>query len=261
MNRALFALTLTTALAASPTLASPNRPWKQQGSDDTIARRFAPLKGMRRIDVSAGGFGEFLRGLPLLPVGSRVKLFNGQDKPNQSVHEAVVDIDVGGRDLQQCADAVMRLYGEWAWSRQRANAMCFRAASGKNMCFGGGTYPTFRSWMNQVFTYANTGSLRAQMRKVEDPLHAMPGDVYIVGASGGMPFGHAVLVVDAADDARGQRHLLLAQSYMPAQSIHVLKNVDHPELGAWFGARADGGMRTPQWLFGPGSLYRFAGGS
>ncbi|WP_369073809.1 DUF4846 domain-containing protein [Hymenobacter lapidarius] len=28
--------------------------------------------------------------------------------------------------------------------------------------------------------------------------------------------------------------LLLAQSYMPAQSIHVLKNLDKPRLGAWF---------------------------
>lgn len=35
-------------------------------------------------------------------------LYNGSQKPNQSVHYAVFDIDVGKEDLQQCADAVMR---------------------------------------------------------------------------------------------------------------------------------------------------------
>jgi hypothetical protein len=38
-----------------------------------------------------------------------VLLYNGAPKFRQDVHAAVIDIDVGTRDLQQCADATMRL--------------------------------------------------------------------------------------------------------------------------------------------------------
>ena len=45
------------------------------------------------------------------------------------------------------------------------------------------------------------------------------GDIFI---RGGFP-GHAVLVVDMAiHPVSGQKAVLLAQSYMPAQDIHIL---------------------------------------
>ena len=56
-----------------------------------------------------------------------------------------------------------------------------------------------------------------------------PGDLLI---HGGQP-GHAVLVVDVAENSvTHQKFMLLAQSYMPAQSIHLLRNIDDPKLGA-----------------------------
>ncbi|MEJ7666645.1 MAG: DUF4846 domain-containing protein [Hymenobacter sp.] len=81
-----------------------------------------------------------------------------------------------------------------------------------------------------MFGYAGTLSLSREVRPV--PLaKSEPGDVLV---HGGRP-GHAVLVADVATNPRtGQRYLLLAQSYMPAQNIHLLRNVDQPALGAWF---------------------------
>lgn len=58
--------------------------------------------------LSEGSFAEYLRNLPLKPHGTKVKYYNGEEKPND-VYVAVIDIDVGTRDLQQCADAVIRL--------------------------------------------------------------------------------------------------------------------------------------------------------
>ena len=50
---------------------------------------------------------------------------------------------------------------------------------------------------------------------------------------------------------------LLAQSYMPAQEVQVLKNpieTDSP----WYAARRSGPLMTPEWPFEHGDLRRFA---
>jgi hypothetical protein len=53
--------------------------------------------------------------------------------------------------------------------------------------------------------------------------------------------------------------LLLAQSYMPAQSIHVLRNIEVPALGAWFAVPgpAEAEFDTPEWTFSRAELKRF----
>jgi hypothetical protein len=76
--------------------------------DDTIATRFAPPPASRRLAVPDGSFAAWLRGLPLRAGRPPVHLFDGRLKADQSVHLAVVDLDVGARDLQQSADVVER---------------------------------------------------------------------------------------------------------------------------------------------------------
>src|SRR6476659_4017926 len=93
--------------------------WLGHPPGETIEARFAPPPGATRVAVAAGSFGAWLRGLPLLAPGAPVHLFDGSIKPRQDVHAAVVDLDVGARDLQQCADAVMRLRAEFAYANAR----------------------------------------------------------------------------------------------------------------------------------------------
>ena len=51
----------------------------------------------------------------------RIFLYNGDLKNRQDVHQAVINIDAGGKeDLQQCADAVMRMKAEYHFSRKEA---------------------------------------------------------------------------------------------------------------------------------------------
>lgn len=252
----VFLIAASGAMLASVS-AKATPAWPVKGGTGAIGTRFELPQGAQRLAAPPGSFAQFLRQLPLRPPATPVLLFNGQSKRNQEVHAAVLDIDTGTRDLQQCADAVMRLRGEFLWSQARSQQACFVSAAGKKLQFGGGGYPAFRRWMDTVFTWANTGSLRKQMVPVKEPAKAEPGDVFIVGAGGGLPFGHAVLVLDVAQDSAGQRWLLLGQSYMPAQDIHVLKNTAQPRHGVWFAARADGAMDTPEWTFPAGSLRRF----
>ncbi|QIX63103.1 hypothetical protein FY528_20060 [Hymenobacter lutimineralis] len=254
--------------------------WLEAGRynpSQTLGARFAPPQGYQRVTVAPGTFGAWLRHLPLLPGKPLVKLHNGQLKNRQDVHAAVLDLDVGKQDLQQCADAVIRLRAEYQFSRQ-PDQIHFHLTSGDDIRFqdwysGTGfrvagdavqpaprpaeapTHTSLRRYLDQIFTYAGTLSLSRELRTT--PLaQVQPGDVLI---HGGSP-GHAVLVLDVAvQPSTGRRVALLAQSYMPAQQMHVLENRwDNTGLGAWFlldpAARK---VSTPEWTFDREELGRF----
>ena len=107
-------------------LAAPQYAWKPaQSGADTLQQRFAPPDGFQRSPVTPGSWGEWLRGLELKPEGSPVLTFKGDKKWRQDVHAAIIDIDVGDRDLQQCADAIMRLRAEWLFASGRRGDIAF----------------------------------------------------------------------------------------------------------------------------------------
>ncbi|QJX48301.1 DUF4846 domain-containing protein [Hymenobacter taeanensis] len=253
--------------------------WLPQGKYDakqSLVARFPAPAGYERVQVAPGSFGGWLRHLPLLPAGTPVHLYTGQLKHRQDVHAAVLNLDTGTRDLQQCADAVIRLRGEYQFS-QDADQVHFHLTSGHDIRFQdwysgrtfrvvgddvepatkpmeAPTHPVFRRYLDQIFTYAGTLSLSRELMAV--PLsQVLPGDVLI---RGGSP-GHAVLVLDVAVQAgTGRRKALLAQSYMPAQQVHVLKAGPQASSGAWFSldpSREQ--VFTPEWTFRRDELKRF----
>ena len=267
------------APAPLPRTQNPRYPWQPTTSAvaSPLATRFVPPRGCQRVAVPPGSWGEWLRYLPLKPAGTQARLYNGQLKNPQNVVAAVVDIDVPPQDLQQCADAVIRLRAEYGFSHD-PNKVHFHLTTGYDFWFSdfvaGRTFrvvneavlPATRSaeapthaalarYLVPTFGYAGTLSLSRELRPV--PLaQVQPGDVLI---HGGAP-GHAVLVVDVAlNPASHQQYVLLAQSYMPAQSIHVLRNVDAPGLGAWFAVPgpAEAEFDTPEWTFARAELKRF----
>jgi hypothetical protein len=173
-----------------------------------------------------------------------VHLYDGSDKPRQDVHAAVVDLDVAPRDLQQCADAVMRLWAEYRYSRGATVVFHPDPGRPRKLAFDARTRDrrAFSRWLVRVFAEAGSASLAAELRPVRDAV--APGDVLV---QGGYP-GHAVLVLDVAVDGEGRRWLLLGQSYMPAQQFHVLRNP--ASASPWYDAAALGspaGLSTPEW--------------
>ncbi|RYY88721.1 MAG: hypothetical protein EOO15_08210 [Chitinophagaceae bacterium] len=250
-------LFLVTSLLYKPVAAPPG---------NTIETRFTPPHGFVRKAATAGSFAAYLRGLPLKPAGAKVHYYNGGIK-DADVYHAVVDLDVGSRDLQQCADAVMRLRAEWLWAINRKEEITFRFSDGfradysrwrtgarigirgdrafwKNGSAADDSYRSFRQYLDVVFTYAGTLSLSASLKS--RPLAELSiGDVFI---RGGSP-GHAVIVVDVVENARGEKRFLLAQSYMPAQEIHVLKNDANRDGNPWYSNRFGAVLETPEWDF------------
>jgi len=98
-------------------------PWLSQASGtETLASRISAPPGFERESVTPGSFEDWLRNLPLKKGRPPVQLYNGRPKANQNAHAAVVDIDTGNKDLQQCADAVIRLRAEYLYSSTRSPA-------------------------------------------------------------------------------------------------------------------------------------------
>lgn len=257
---AVTALTIVPLSAVVPSAMAETYAWRAAGQppivqSDTLAARIAPPSGFTRTPAQSGSFAAWLRGLPMKPTGTPVLLFTGTAKARQDVHVGVIDIDVGKRDLQQCADAIMRLRAEWLWSQGRRDAIAFNDTDGKRRAFastGKSDYASFRKYMDLVFAYAGTYSLDREMKPVPAAEIAI-GDVFI---KGGFP-GHAVLVVDIAINAAGEQRFLLVQSYMPAQEMHVLKNPASRDGSPWFATPVTFPFATPEWVFPAGSLKRF----
>lgn len=256
-------------------IADSNYPWPKKNKYEAIESKISTPSGFRRIPAEKNSFGFWLRCLPVRTDRSFVWLYNGLPKINQFVHHAVLEIDVGNTDLQQCADAVIRLRAEYLRSRGCESAIAFRFTSGdlaawKQWRAGerpivrgnkvswektakiDDSYANFRQYLNVVFTYAGTISLSKELMPVKDPSKVEIGDVFI---QGGSP-GHAVLVVDVAANDSGERIFLLAQSYMPAQDAHILKN-PRSDISPWYQARSGGELITPEWTFRYQDLKRF----
>ena len=245
-----------------------------------LDQRFAPPPGFVRAPAAVDSFASWLRGLPLKPEGASVLLHTGAPKGRQDVHAAVIDIDTGTRDLQQCADAVMRLYAEWQFARGDIGRIAFNdTGQGRPMAFSrwaagerpratgpalewakraaaDASYASFRRYMDTVFAWAGTHSLERELVVVADGRVEI-GDVLI---KGGFP-GHAVLVADVVEHSgTGARRFLLIQSFMPAQDMHVLKGVAAAEASPWYTLEAGKPLITPEWTFPPGSLRRWRAG-
>jgi hypothetical protein len=166
-------------------------------------------------------------------------------------------MDVGKRDLQQCADAVMRLRAEYLYAADRERDICFRSVQRKKLRWRGGGFASFRKYLDKVFGIANSASLMREMIPVEAGQTPEIGDVLIEPATSGR-YGHAVMLMDAAANTAGERVFLLSQSYMPAQESHILKNLREPDIAPWYRIEPTAAIRTPEWGFPESSLRRFA---
>jgi hypothetical protein len=272
------AVLLVLLFAAAPALAGAPYPWRSRvASGNSLRERLRPPRGYEFEETRAGSFAEWLSRLPLKPGRPPVYLYDGRRKSNQSVHAAVLDLDVGREDLQQCADSVIRLRAEYLYSRRRTGALHFNFTSGARADFSrwaegyrptivgsrvswqktaepDASYASFRAYLRLVFAYAGTASLARELTPVSDPRRLRAGDVFITPGSP----GHVVLVVATCVNARGRRLFLLAQGYMPAQDMHVLKNPLSPGLSPWYEIPSGDRLVTPEWTFRVGDLRRFA---
>lgn len=264
MNRIaflLFASIMLTACGAKSSdkpLQVKNEPVKAATPDNLVGCIPAPA-GYKRVAVTEGSFAYFLRNLPLKPANSDLHYYNGQVK-TAKYGGAIVNMDFGKNANEQCADAIIFLRASYLWQTKQFDKIHFRFTNGFKAEYSKWakgyrirncnswiktqkedySYKTFRNYLNIVFQYAGTASLSKELTPIGRcwTKDIQAGDVVI---KGGFP-GHAEIVVDVAENDKGDRKVLLAQSFMPAQEIEIF-----PE---WLSASKDGRrLDTPSWTF------------
>jgi len=220
--------------------------------------------------VTAGSYAHWLRHLPLRKPGTPVRDHRGAPlAASTAVAAAVVDLDVGKRDLQQCVDTLIRLRAEYLWYKKRPHRARFR--------YAGGRYFGWAQWARGIRPKRRGGRIvyekrayaslsRRNFRRYLTFLFAMTGTMHHVGEprvpfarlSAGHFFiqppprpgalGHAVVILDVAREVggRGRLRALLAEGFTPAQSFHVLQR-NTTGGGAWFALDPSQPVQTPLW--------------
>jgi len=202
-------------------------------------------EGFERTKVDSNSFAGWLRSVQLKE-DKTVYLFDGRLKNNQRAQFAVLDISVPHKDLQQCADAVMRLRAEYLFAEKKFDAINFTDNAHTAYSFHAPyTKENFMLYLERVFGMCGSASLSKQLKPVTDFSTIQPGDVII---RGGFP-GHAVIVMDVAQNAAGKKIFMIAQSYMPAQDIHLLVNPSNESLSPWYEVGEAEKIITPEYLF------------
>ena len=217
-------------------------------------------EGYERVSVDQHSFAGYLRSLPLRK-NKTVYLYNRQPKLNQSLHYAVIDISTGDKDLQQCADAIMRLRAEYFYERNLYDSILFpkdghTVYQFSHVCKPGNTDSRnlFMHFMETVFINCGTYTLDQQLKSVKDFSSIQMGDVLI---KAGAP-GHAEVVIDmAVQKQTGKKIYLLAQGYMPAQDIHILLNLQNTKMGPWYEVDSKNEIITASWIFTKNQLKRW----
>lgn len=238
---------------------------------NTINSRFKTPEGFSRIVPPQKSFGEFLQNYKIKPEGTPVHLFNGKIKQNK-VWAAVLDMPIIEKDLIQCADAIIKLRAEYFYEKGEYENIIFTLTNGMVVPYRkyiegyrikvagnksewvktdkkGESRKIFEEYLEFIYTYCGTASL--QKDTVKGELNNIEiGDIFL---EAGSP-GHAVIVVDLAQNEKGEKIMLLAQSYMPSQEMHILKSGE--EFSPWYKVE-DTELKTAEWIFPKGSLRKW----
>lgn len=249
--------------------------WLNSPVSGTLLERYPTPDGYSRTSVTEGSFAAFLRHLPMKPKASVLRYYSGKRVLFAPYAAGIIDLDIGKRDLQQCADTLIRLYSEYQLSKGRHQQLAFDFTSGDSYSYQDylqGKRPliqgrkvawkntqaqnhsriSFGKWLDIIFMYAGTASLHRDLEKVQHT-DLEVGDLFI---SPGFP-GHTVMVADIVVNTRGHKKLLLIEGFTPAMNAHVVQHVPSIIGGVWFDFESDGTLKTPVWDFSSSEIRRF----
>ena len=244
---------------------------------NTVRERFPAPNGYEYSTAGPSSFAEYIESFPLKTYGSPILKYDGTEIATQHLHEAIFDIDTGTKDLQQCADALIRLRAEYLFELKKYDEIKFHFSSGDLMtwndykngtrAFVNGNSVQFRKtekfddsrenlrkYLDLIFTYAGTISLNNETKPVLKTRDLKTGDILITAGSP----GHIVFIAGVSENQKGEKLFLLAEGFTPAQSIHLLKNPFDKEISPWYDLDVKAAeTKTARYYFKPNNFRSF----
>ena len=218
----------------------------------------------------ANSWQYFLQHLPI--VDQPILDYKGRPIDYQQKHVGIVPYDVGATDLQQCADALMRLRAEYLFQQKRYDEIGFHFVSGdyyswNAYCNGLRPVPkgrgikfitashsqknheSLRHYLDIVYNYASTISLAKEL----EPANRFEIGTVVIHA--GSP-GHCFIIIDEIRNNKVDTVYKLLEGYTPAQSIYVLRNLSVPGISPWHKLKM-GVIETASYRFDNYKLVKF----
>ncbi|WP_292008291.1 DUF4846 domain-containing protein [Chryseobacterium sp.] len=244
---------------------------------NTVRERFSPPENYEWVEEKPNSFGTFIENFPLKTYGSKILKYDGTPIAIQHLHEAIFDIDTGNRDLQQCADAVIRLRAEYLYKNKRFDEIAFHFTSGdlvkwndykkgirpvvsgnsvrfRQTASFDDSYSGFRSYLDLIFNYAGTISLNKETMPVAHTSDLKTGDILITPGSP----GHVVFIAGTCMNKENKKLFLLAEGFTPAQSIHLLSNPFQKNISPWYELDINSPeTKTARYFFKPTNFRNF----
>lgn len=242
----------------------------------TLSTRVLIPEGFTRVNYPEGSFQKYIQDYTLLPFQAKIINYDGNEYMYQSGHIGILNIPVPSNGLQQCADALIRIRAEYLWDTHQKDKIGFNFTSG-HYCswlqYAEGYRPkingskvvfqktaqanhskaNFYKYLDLIYMYAGTQSLYDELSTVHTIEAIEVGDMLI---NPGSP-GHVVLIADIATNAEGKKLFILAQGNTPAQSVHILKNLNNSGISPWYELELDAYLEIPTYYFNKTQFIRF----
>jgi len=241
----------------------------------TISTRVNVPKDYKRVDYVKGSFEDYLRNYKLKTFGSKIINYDNTNYFWQGGHIGILEIPVPTNGLQQCADALIRIRSEYLWDSDRKDDIGFNFTSG-HYCswskYAEGYRPkikgnkvtfhktaiqnhseeNFYKYLNLIYMYSGTLSLYNELESI-GAKDLKIGDMLI---KGGSP-GHIVMICDEVVNENGEKLFLLFQGNTPAQSVHLVKNLEDDSISPWYQLDDDAIVSVSNYTFRSSKFVRF----
>jgi len=256
--------------------ASVNTPNLINKDSLTIKSRVNVPDGYKRVTYPEGSFETYLRNYKLKKFGSKIINYDDTKYYWQQGHIGILEVSVPSNGLQQCADALIRIRSEYLWNNNRKDEIGFNFTSG-DYCswlnYADGYRPkiidnkvsfsktasvnhskdNFYKYLNLIYIYSGTLSLYNELPKVNFAKDLKIGDMLI---KGGTP-GHIVMITDEVVNENGEKLFLLFQGNTPAQSVHLVKNLEDSSITPWYQLEKDAVIPVSNYTFNSSKFVRF----
>lgn len=242
----------------------------------TVSERIKLPEGYTRASYIEGSFQQYIQSYALKPYDAQIINYDGNPYVYQSGHVGILEVPVPSNGLQQCADALIRIRAEYLWDTSRTDDIGFNFTSG-HYCswnkYAEGYRPkvngskvsfhktasanaskeNFYKYLNLIYMYAGTQSLFDELPKVSSIENLEVGDMLIYPGSP----GHIVMIADMATNENDEKLFILAQGNTPAQSVHILKNLNDSSLNPWYPLELEAYLEIPTYYFNKTQFVRF----